>query len=85
MRFSKFQVKHIHENRERHRKIDVALGTCWAKPSATNVVPMSRRKLSASILTVGRRSTKWLIRRQLSRQDRNENNVIYAEDQFKGG
>src|SRR5437870_7323882 len=57
---------------------------CWPRPSAMSVTPMSKRKDSASILSVGWRWTKLLIAGgQLAGQDRDENDVVDAEDDLE--
>ena len=55
------QVQHLHQHRERHREVDVSLRDVLVEASAIRVTPIRSRKLSASILTVGCRSTKSLI------------------------
>src|SRR5437016_6853444 len=57
---------------------------CWPRPSAMSVTPMSKRKDSASILSVGWRWTKLLIAGgQLAGQDRDEDDVVDAEDDLE--
>ena len=59
--FSHPNVEDLDEHGKADGKIDVALEICCPNPSAIRVTPMRRRKLKASILTVGWRSTKPLI------------------------
>jgi hypothetical protein len=55
------QVDHLDEHREAHRKVDVALRDVLVEAFGEQRQPMSSRKLSASIFTVGCFSTKSLM------------------------
>jgi hypothetical protein len=52
-RFFQLQIEHLDEDREGHREVDIAFGNVLIETLGDQVTPINRRKLRASIFTVG--------------------------------
>jgi hypothetical protein len=71
------QAEHLDEDRERHRETDVALLDVMSETSAMSIVPISRRKLSASILIVGKRLKSGSVKPKIHDKESNSSMRIH--------